>query len=135
MLEDSFGVSLAGQERNAYISEQGRITALRQYSHWVSKVTIEEEEVGDDRDTIEALMGLLSSDEQISKTFFEEVGKYIDDSVLSLIAIPKHKCPACGHEQSSDEKAHPYLIPLDVSKVFFTLLTHRISKALQRSPM
>jgi hypothetical protein len=131
LLEGSLGVSLKGKERDDYITDQGRLTALRQYSHWVNRIEVGDDAI-EDQETIEALLGTLSSDEKISKVFFESVGKYIDNSTLSVIAIPKYDCPKCGGEQTGDIHAnqHPHLLPLDVVRIFFTLLDQRIFKAL-----
>jgi len=133
LLEGSLGVSLKGKERDDYITDQGRLTALRQYSHWVNRIEVGEDAI-EDYETIEALLGTLSSDETISKNFFEAVGKYIDDATISVIALPKYQCPACGGEQRADvhEKKHPHLLPIDVVRVFFTLLDQRIFKALTK---
>ena len=131
LLEGSLGVSLKGKERDDYITDQGRLTALRQYSHWVYRIEVGEDAI-EDQETIESLLGTLSSDETISKTFFEAVGKFIDNSTLSVIALPKYDCPACGGEQHGDvhDDRHPHLLPLDVVRIFFTLLDQRIFKAL-----
>jgi len=133
LLEGSLGVSLKGKERDDYITDQGRLTALRQYSHWVNRIEVGEDAI-EDYETIEALLGTLSSDETISKNFFEAVGKYIDDSTISVIALPKYTCPVCGGEQKADvhENKHPHLLPIDVVRVFFTLLDQRIFKALTK---
>lgn len=132
MMEDSFAVSLQGNQRNSYITAQGKLTSMRQYGHWVSKIYIGDEETDEDRETIEKLVGLFSSDDDISDKFFTEIGKYIDDSTISLIAIPSYECPACNYNQSEDPK-HPYLITLDVAQIFFTLLDQRMEKVEDRS--
>lgn len=131
LLEGSLGVSLKGKERDNYIIDQGRLTALRQYSHWVEQIDVEEDSVVD-AETIEALLANLSSQEELSNLFFEKVGQYIDESVISLIAIPKYDCPACGGEQTGDVhiNRHPHLLPIDVVSVFFLLLDQHIYKAL-----
>lgn len=131
LLEGSLGVSLKGQERDDYITDQGKITALRQYSHWVDEIEVGEDSI-QDRETIEVLLGSLSSNDEVYNTFFTEVGKYIDNSTISLIGIPKYKCPVCSGEQLGDihNELHPDILPIDVVKVFFTLLDQRIYKAL-----
>lgn len=131
MMEDSFAVSLQGNQRNSYITSQGKLTSMRQYGHWVSKIIIGDEETDDDRETIEELVGLFSSDQDIADSFIVEVGRYIDDSTISLIAIPSYECPSCGYNQSEDSK-HPYLITLDVAQIFFTLLDQRMEKVVDR---
>lgn len=131
MLEGAFGVSLRGSDRDNYIIDQGRLTALRQYSHWVSRVEVGEDII-EDKETIEELLETLSSDEDIADSFFEEVGKYIDDASISLVAIPKYDCPSCGGEQTAEtlDERHPHLLPMDTIRIFFTLLDQRIFKAL-----
>lgn len=135
MMEEAFGVTLKGEERQRYITDQSRVTTLRQYGHWVSRIRLAGDEVGDDQETLEELVALFSSDEDVSKVFFTEVGRFIDDATLSLIALPKHSCPVCKTGQAPEDNKHPYLIPIDAGKVFFTLLDQRISKALLRAQM
>lgn len=134
MLEGSLGVSLKGQERDDYISDQGRLTALRQYAHWVDMIEVGEDTI-EDGESVESVLGMLSSDDEIAKPFFEKVGKYIDNSTLSLIAIPKYKCPSCGGEQEGDvpQNLNEHLLPLDMCKIFFTLSDQRIFRSLTRA--
>lgn len=133
LLEGSLGVSLRGEERDDYIVDQGRLTALRQYSHWVKNIEAGDDLI-EDTETTEELLGLLSSDQELADSFFEKVGQYIDDSTVSLIAIPKYDCPACGGEQHGDvhDLRHPHLLPIDAVSVFFTLLDQLIYKALTK---
>lgn len=131
LLEGSLGVTLAENEREAYLEDHARVVTLRQYSHWVKSI-----ETGDsiveDFETIEKILDRFSSDEEISDQFFTEVGNYIDDSTIALVAIPKYKCPVCQGEQVGDvnETRHPHLLPIDPAKAFFTLLDQRTFKAL-----
>lgn len=134
MMENAFNVPLKGQERDEYITQQGRLTTMRQYGHWVGEVLVPDTEISDDRDTIEGLAGLFSGDEEIRNRFIEEIGKYIDSATLSLVALPKHNCPACNFPQRAEtEKRHPHLIPLDAARVFFSLLYQRTSKVLTKT--
>jgi len=60
--------------------------------------------------------------------------KFKSDTTLALIGIPEFKCPNCGKEQNDNpiNKNLVNVIPLDVINIFFTLLTLRISKILER---
>ncbi|WP_201285178.1 hypothetical protein, partial [Klebsiella pneumoniae] len=69
------------------------------YGHWIGEVIIPDAEISDDRDTIEGLASLFSSDEELRNRFIEEIGKYIDNATVSLVALPKHNCPACNWPQ------------------------------------
>lgn len=133
MLESSLGTSLKGDQRNSYIKEQAKLTALRQYSHWVKEVQVEDDII-EDTDTLEQFVGTLSASEEISNGFLEAIGKYIDDSVTSVVAIPRYKCPSCGGDQKGDvwDHFHPYLLPVDVVRVFFTLLDQKLRNAITR---
>ena len=134
MMENAFQVPLKGQERDEYITNQGRLTTMRQYGHWVGEVLVPDTEISDDRDTIEGLAALFSGDQEIRDRFIEEIGKFIDNATVSLVALPKHNCPACNWPQASEsEKRHPHLIPLNVARVFFSLLYQRINKVLTRT--
>lgn len=134
MMENAFQVPLKGQERDEYITQQGRLTTMRQYGHWVGEVLVPDTEISNDRETIEGLAGLFSSDEVIRNRFIEEIGKFIDGATISVVALPKHNCPACQFPQAPEsEKRHPHLIPLDVARVFFSLLYQRITKVLTRT--
>ncbi len=134
MMEGSLGVSLKGQERDNYITDQGRMTALRQYGHWVESIEVGEDVI-EDHESVEVVLGALSSEEEIFRPFFEGVGKYIDRATLSLIAVPKYRCPKCNGEQEGDvpQNLNTHLLPLDMCKIFFTLLGQRLYKALSKA--
>lgn len=136
MMENAFQVPLKGQERDEYITNQGRLTTMRQYGHWVREVSIPNATLGTDRETIESLMGMFSTDEDLRNKFITEIGLFIDDSTISLVGLPKHNCPACQFPQASEqEKFHPHVVPLDVGRVFFSLLSQRINRVLTRTSL
>jgi hypothetical protein len=142
-----FAGHLSGNDRDQYIIQQGQVTALRQYAHWVDKIIMvdpEEERDGDhpygpsartvvDRSTLEDLIAQMAGNDGVFKNFFEGVGRYIDNTTISLIALPKYRCPKCGGEMPDEERKHPHLIPLDMTSLFFTLIDQRISKVLSKS--
>lgn len=132
MVQEAFGVELEGEARNDYINMQGRVTALRQYAHWIKEIHLSDGAIIDDEDTIDESLDRLSADVEISRRLLEEIGKYIDESTISLIAIPKYNCPACGKEQGEglEYERYPHLIPQEVSQVFFTLLNQRIERLI-----
>src|SRR5690606_37359667 len=99
---EAFGVELEGQARNSYINLQGQATAMRQYCHWIKEIHMSDGALIDDQETIEEAVDRLSADVEVAKTFIDEVGKYIDDSTISLVALPKYDCPACGQEQGAE---------------------------------
>jgi len=137
VMEGAFGEEIRGDERDAYITNQGRLTNLRQYGHWVREVHIEEAEIGTDRDTIENLMGVLTADEASRSATLAAVSEYINSVTVSVIGLPKHECPVCKANQvrEEEERFSPYVVPVDVAQVFFTLLNQRIYKVLIKSSL
>lgn len=138
MVDDAFGVNLRGAERNEYIDQQSKMTALRQFSHWIAEITIGDNElVVDDLATINGLLSTFSNNPELTDSIFNTVGDFIDDSTISLIAFPKYECPACHNGRGPDaapptaeEEVHPHLIPQDAMTLFFTLLDQRILNIL-----
>lgn len=131
----AFGTTMTEQERDDYISAQGKVTAMRQYAHWVSRLVIhdhDKQSIVEDRRAVESSIELLSSEDELQDSFFEHVGKYIDKTTVSMIAIPRYECPRCGLPMTDEAKLHPHLIPLDIARLFFTLLGQRVTKATSR---
>lgn len=129
---------LSGQERMNYIQNQARLTSIRQYAHWFSRLTLVNRE-GDaeyieDRSTIDQVIGDLSSEGPIVQKAIDGISEFIDAMTIAFIGVPNFRCPACNKKQITDEeKRHPNLIPLDVGQVFFTLRYQRLQKALERA--
>lgn len=129
--DQAFGSQLGSEERDEYILDQARTTSLRQYAHWIKRITFNGSAVIDDRSTLEAMIAQLTGDMVASEAFLDGVQKYINDSTISQIALPTYKCPACqADQQNSEEAKHPHLIPLDIGAIFFTLLGQRTRRLL-----
>lgn len=109
--------------RRTAIDENARVTAIRQYGHWIDGIVIDGVE-HKDRDTVDAVLNVLSEDSELRKKIFREVGRYIDDITVAVIAIPESSGKETGLPR------FPRLIPLDVGAVFFTLLMQRIDHQL-----
>mgnify|MGYP000995828334 CR=1 FL=1 len=109
--------------RRVAIDENARVTSIRQYGHWIESISIDGVE-HKDRDTIDAVLNVLSENSELRKKIFREVGRYIDDITVAVIAIPE----STGKETGLPR--FPRLIPLDVGAVFFTLLMQRIDRLL-----
>lgn len=136
VMESAFGESINGNERDEYITRQGRLTNLRQYGHWVKEIQIDDAEIGNDRDTIENLMGVLTAEEETRKVTMAAITEYINSVTVSVIGLPKHECPVCHVNQvSEEERFSPYVVPIDVAQVFFTLLSQRIYRGLIKSSL
>jgi hypothetical protein len=83
-----------------------------------------------DVDTIRQTLGELGGEPELADDFFQQIVNYIEDTTLSIVALPRFDCPACGKPTTADEKNHPYLNPIDVEALFFMMLGQHIAKAL-----
>lgn len=131
MIEENFGTSATGEERDNRILAQGNITMLRQYAHWIDKILVTsasgEESYIDSSETINKVLATITGQESLREKFFKHIGEYIDYATISLIGIPRYTCPNCGKPQGDVlESAHKYIIPLDIVNIFFTLQRRRI---------
>jgi hypothetical protein len=126
--QEAFGDTLSNERRNGYIDNQAQLAQIRQYAHWIGKVVVTGRGVITDQTTLENTLTTLSSDPELTTKILKEIGKYIDGSAVSVIAIPNYNCPNCQKPLSEAESQHPFLVPLDATKVFFTLRTLRLTR-------
>ena len=130
-IEENYGKALIQDDtkRDEYLLSQGKATVMRQYAHFVDSIEVAGD-VYDDSDTIEEVLNDLTASDKIRTSFMDKVANYLDESVVSLVAIPTFKCPSCGGEQvpNKEHAHHPKLIPLDIVQTFFTLLIARLRK-------
>lgn len=127
MIDSSLSNNNDQSARNFNITQLGKATTLRQYSHWVQSidahgVTIE------DRESIENSLNDMSTDSDVRKLYLEGVKKYIDDATIAVVAVPSYECPKCTNLQKSNLPRFPHLLPIDTMSSFFTLLVPRLQK-------
>ena len=128
---DAFGARLSEMDRVRHIMRSGALTNLRQYSHWVDRFehALDPDAapvVYDDLVNKDRILEMLSEDPEVGDKFTNVIIEWIKKSTVSYIGLPKTKCPACQKE--SDDQTHPYLIPIDIGYVFFTLAALKISQ-------
>ena len=140
----SLNVDVGNDQRNAAIDQRSRAEKLCQWSHFVK--SMEFGQVSDesqlaatiikDRDTVVKSLAVLSSTDSISEEIIKEITRYVEDSTISLMAIPAYDCPVCKEPQEkATEGRYPRMaayIPLDVLQVFFGLLARRIRRITSR---
>lgn len=121
------------KERDDYLIKQAKATVMRQYAHFVKSLTYMDVEYTDKKD-IEGVVGDLSADDELRQIFQDQIKEFIDDSTVSVIAIPTYKCPSCGHEQREAKEGESLqgLIPIEVMSNFFTLAVQKIRRIEQR---
>jgi hypothetical protein len=121
-----FGMDQDDAARNAYVTNQGKATLLRQYGHWVKSVELGTGLVTD-LDTIEKQLDLFSSDDTSRDLIMNEVIKYAEDTTVAFIAVPTV-------DEREEEKfpRMPHLLPIDALTTFFTLLRQKLPQILTR---
>lgn len=116
--------------RERIIERHAQSTVLREYEHWVKQVELGNgEEIISDAADISRTLEALSAIPENGRAFREGISKYIDQVTISVIAVPRFKCPKCGKHNNEGQtfERHPFLVPLDPVKLFFTLRDRRLS--------
>jgi hypothetical protein len=135
-LEEQYGRALGMKEdeRNTYLINHAQAQSMRQFSHFVHAIKLDDDEIDDDVSTIEDVLSDLSSYDDIRNDFNEKIRKFQNEAIISFIAIPNYKCPACGAMQNPTAiPGQKYeLIALDVSQSFFPLLMQKLAMIRQR---
>lgn len=125
MVDRAFGLSPEEGVRDQYIMDQGKATNMRQYSHWIESINISGNSI-EDPDTLDMSVDALSANDDFRDKFFKGVKTYMEDSTISVIAIP-----ALVNEEKTDLPRFPHLLPIDAMSVFFILLVQK-SLLIQR---
>ena len=126
------------QAKTELLMQYVNSSSLRQFSHFVDYIELNAAEGGDntitDRDTINKVLELLSSDDEIRPELMNAFLEFKSFSTIALVGIPSYKCPACEADQNPTPVNENLVsvIPLDVLSIFFTLLTLRMSRILER---
>lgn len=132
MTQGAFNEAPHEANRSALIERLARASTARQYAQWVTQIHHREDEqaeikfITDDRVAIDDYLNDILSDGTYSEQFFAAVTKYIDDSLVGLVAIPSFNCTQCNTPQASVfHERMPHLIPLDTVTTFFTLAARK----------
>lgn len=126
------------QAKTELLMQYVNSSSLRQFSHFVDFIELNAVDGGGDiitdRDTINSTLELLSSDDEIRPELMQAFLDYKAYSTIALVGIPSYKCPTCEVEQNTNPVNEKLVsvIPLDVLSIFFTLLTLRMSRILER---
>jgi hypothetical protein len=127
MTDRVFGMEQDLDDRNKYIFEQGMATYMRQYGHWIESIEANGMII-DDPETIDDTISALSANDEIREKFIEFAVKYIEDTTVSMIAVPT---VAASEEQKYPR--WPHLLPIDAMATFFTLLGQKVSQIRDRT--
>lgn len=127
-----FGMDQDENLRNQYIITHSRSTALRQYGHWVSGIVMGGDVdnpilAKEDQETVDAILDKASANDGVREVFFREVLKFIEDTTISVIAVP-----TVDDVEENKYPQYPHLVPIDSLSAFFTLLTQKTQQIRQR---
>lgn len=138
MTQGAFNEPPEGRNRSTFINQLAESTSAREYAHWVKAVVELDHDapngyvvLSDEKDFItEILSDVYSADEHIGE-FTKQVEKYIDESLISMCAIPSYNCPCCKTPAAEKFKERfDNLIPIDPMVEFFTLASRKLSRIM-----
>jgi hypothetical protein len=120
-------------QREQHLMDRSKATAMRQFTHFVSKIILSDELSFSEKEIIQTTLDDLSQDDVIRTTFEKEITKFVDDSLVSFLGIPAYKCPGCGQRQPIPKRMKQYdLIPIDAGQSFLSLTGQRVGFIQQR---
>lgn len=140
----SMSIDASNDQRNLAIDQHSRAEKLCQWIHFIDSIEFgqlsDESNISagkiKDFDTLRRTLATLSATDSISEEIIKEITSYVEDSTISIMAIPAYDCPVCGKPQETATAQHfPRMsayIPLDILQVFFGLLARRVSRIMNR---
>lgn len=134
----SFKDTMSRDERVAYINKQAAISALRNYSHWVSRIDYLDPDGNvdgyiDGSEDIYLQLAELSKDEVFKDAFFKEVNTYINEVTIGIVALPRYTCQACKQKQPAVNGHFPDYTPVNMDRAFFTLLANTLNNSINKA--
>lgn len=126
-VDQSMNIEKDDGRRDEFVNRFGKASLLRQYSHWVKNVIVKGRSF-DDTDTIDQLLDVFSEFDNVREVYFKEIGKFIDDTTVSMICVPAVK----EVDDLSRNSRFPYVVPIDPVGVFFTLLEQKVQRIQAR---
>ena len=148
------------EDRQNYLQQAQAVSTVMAYAHWVEAVVertgdldVEPEVVksrivpeGSAKDVqykadleIDNFLRDFAANEELTTRFTDGLQEFIAAMTINPICITRVTCPKCGHPidpHTKDEKGiyrHPALVAINPVEFFFTLLRHKIGRALRPS--
>lgn len=132
MVDNTFKQDISSKERDDYITQQGSVTRMRKYAHWIKAIEFESGAIIDVEEDIENILNEWSGSDELYEMYCKVIERFISRATIDAIGIPYHQCSKC------DGKPHPALIlenldkviQVDVLETFFTLQFQTLFKIL-----
>lgn len=122
------------ERKNAKVQDTLNAIILGIYNIFIKKIETEDGDYVEERDLINDVLDMLSSENTILKQYIDAVKKYIDDSAIAIVATSAYVCPNCKSEQEvSTSKAFNEFIPINALEHFFVISTLRLEKVRNRT--
>lgn len=121
--------NISDTKLNAYVVERAGLTWMRRYSHYVKAFIYNDGAAVNKRADIDATLNAVCTVPSVVKQFNSDIDKHIANSAISMVAVPRYKCPECGKDNHADELVHPHLVPIDALQLFFVLRDQKLQLA------
>ncbi|ANH51730.1 hypothetical protein SIMMY50_272 [Erwinia phage vB_EamM_Simmy50] len=132
-ITDSFNDSMTREQREQHINKQAALSSMRGYAHWVTKIEFNDGNYVESADDVALLLKQFSATPDMRKPFFEELNKFINRVTVGVVAVPRWKCPNCQARQPLVSNTFPAYTPLNVARVFFTLMTNTLNQTFDQA--
>lgn len=132
-IAETFNNSLTREQREDYINKQAALSSMRGYAHWVARIEFADGTYVDAEEDVAALLKQFSANSEIRKAFTDQVGNFINRVTIGVLAVPRWKCPSCEARQPMVNNMFPAYTPLNVGKVFFTLMTSTLNQTFEQA--
>lgn len=133
MTQGAFNEQPHETNRSDLINRLAKASEARQFAQWVTGIFHRPDErteptlVTTDEQSISDYLNDILSDDDYSEKFYSEVNRFIDDSLIGMVAITSFNCPVCSTPQAKQfHERMQHLIPLDMLTTFFTLAAQRV---------
>lgn len=132
MTQSAFNEPPHGINRNQYITKLGMQTSASQYRGWVVANLERDDDdeiiVDTDDELLTLTLDTLFSSDDYLDDFLGHMRTYLNETVISTVAIDSYDCPACNNTiNQKPSKYFPHLVQIDVLMVFFTLIDRKLS--------
>lgn len=135
LTEELFTEKLTIDEKNIRINAASKMVLLSMYNHYIESIALPDGTTVTDRKSIDEILEILVSDKVAYNKTLEDVKEYIDDNIISVVAIPNYKCPSCSaiqKEKGEEDKPFNDLIPINIFESFFDLCILKTNKITER---
>ena len=126
-ITNKLGTNLTDVQRNNLITEQAKLTSLREYVHCFDKIIYANGKEVEKRADIEAVFNVMSTNHEVVDNVSKAMNSFISRHTLTVIGIPNYVCVVCGKQHNPDVASeHSLFTPLDPMNLFFILKDRKI---------